>query len=78
MTQEQQKSLEKTKRLANHDAYLRKWALKQARHFFTSDAMQAPQCMQRIWITQHNDLYRKVLNDPLYDARCFLAVRERE
>lgn len=78
MTQEQLKKLAKTRRLANHDTYLRKQALRFARSFFTPDAMQAPKCMQKMWMVKHNELYRKILNDPIYDARCFLAVKERE
>ena len=77
MTPKQLEKLAKTRRLANHDTYLRKQALRQARHFFTPDAMTAPKCMQNIWITKHNELYRNILNDPLYDARCFLVVRTR-
>ena len=77
MTQEQLNKLAKTKRLAAHDTYLRKQALKLSRHFFTPDALQAPKCMQNMWITQHNELYKKILNDPLYDARYFVVVRTR-
>lgn len=77
MTQEQLKKLAKTRRLANHDTYLRKQALRFARSFFTPDAMQAPKCMQQMWISKHNELYRKILNDPLYDARYFVVVRTR-
>ena len=77
MTQEQLKKLERTRRLANHDTYLRNRALQQSRHFFSSDALQAPKCMQQMWISKHNELYRKILNDPLYDARYFVVVRTR-
>ena len=78
MTPKQLEKLAKTRRLANHDTYLRKQALRFARSFFTPDALQAPKCMQKMWMVNHNELYRKILNDPIYDARCFLAVRERE
>lgn len=78
MTPKQLEKLAKTRRSAAHDTYLRKWALRQARYFFTPDAMTAPKCMRVMWMVNHNELYRKILNDPLYDARCFLAVKERE
>ena len=78
MTPKQLEKLAKTRRLANHDTYLRKQAVRFARSFFTPDALQAPKCMRVMWMVNHNELYRKILNDPLYDARCFLAVRERE
>ena len=77
MTQEQLKKLEQTRRLANHDTYLRNRALQQSRHFFTPDSLQAPKCMQNMWVVNHNNLYRKILNDPLYDARYFVVVRTR-
>ncbi len=78
MTKEQLKKLAKTQRLASHDTYLRKRALRLSRSFFTPDAMTAPKCMRTMWMTNHNNLYRKILNDPLYDARHFLNIRERD
>ena len=77
MTPQQLEKLKKTQRLSNHDTYLRKQALRLARHFFTPDSLQAPLCIQKMWITKHNELYRNILNDPLYDARHFLVVRTR-
>ncbi len=78
MTSEQLWRLKKSRRLANYDAYIRKWALKQARFLFTSDVLRNYPEMKKIHIEKHNELYRKILNDPIYDARCFLAVNERE
>lgn len=77
MTPDQLNKLQKARRLANQDMHLRKQALKLSRSFFTPDAMQAPKCMRDMWMTKHNELYRKILCDPIYDARCFLAVKER-
>lgn len=70
--------LKKIKQIEAIDIYYRKKALNQARHFFTKDALLAPKCMQTIWLKKHNELFRKLLNDPLYDARCFFAVKERD
>ena len=77
MTQEQLKILSQTRRVAHFDACLRKKALTQSRHFFSKDAQQAPKCMQAVWLKNHNTLYKKILNDPLYDARRFVQIKER-
>ena len=77
MTPLQIESLKKTKQAEMIDLYFRKKALNHARHFFSKDALQAPKCMQAVWIKNHNSLYRKLLNDPLYDARHFFQIKER-
>ena len=77
MTPEQLKNLSQTRRVAHLDTYLRKKALAQSRHFFSKDAQQAPKCMQAVWLKKHNELYRKLLNDPRYDARYFFQIKER-
>lgn len=78
MTPEQLLKLKKTKRIANHDTYLRKMALKQGRFLLTSNVLQGYSYMQKMHIEKHNELYRKILNDPLYDVRCFLPHKQRE
>ena len=78
MTPLQLESLKKTKQIEKVDIGYRKKALSQSRHFFTKDSMNAPKCMRQMWIKNHNEHYKKVLKDPLYDARCFFAVKERD
>ena len=77
MNTEQIQKLRKTQRLSCHDGYIRKEALRHARFFFTSSLLKNYPKMQKMHIEKHNKLYRKILNDPIYDARCFLDIRER-
>ena len=70
--------LKKTKQVEMTDIYFRKKAFSQARHFFSKDALQAPKCMHAVWLKRHNSHYQKLLNDPLYDARHFFKVKDRD